>query len=67
MNEKWYEVTFRGPAEMTVLVLAETPESARQRAEDGNYEDSSDVEFLKGKPYTMKIRVARDSEAVRER
>lgn len=59
MNEdKWYEVIFRGTAEMKVLVLADSPESARQRAEDGNYEESSDIEFVRGKPYTMKVRLA---------
>jgi hypothetical protein len=58
VEEKWYTVTYRGPAEMVVWVLAETPEGARQRAEDGNYDDASDVEFIKGKPYTMKVMVA---------
>lgn len=67
MEEKWYEVTYRAPAEMTVLVLASSPESARQRAEDGNYDDASQVEFLRGKPYTMKVRLARDSVAGWER
>lgn len=55
---KWYTVTYRGTAEMTVWVLAETPENARQRAEDGDYDDASQVEFVKGKPYTMKVRIA---------
>jgi len=59
---KWYTVTWRGTAEMTAWVLAETPESARERAEDGNYDDASDIEFLKGKPYTMKVRLAPDYE-----
>jgi hypothetical protein len=45
---------------MTAWVLAETPEEARQRAEDGNYEDATDIEFLKGRPYTMKVRTAPD-------
>lgn len=55
---KWYTVTFRGTAEMTVQVLADTPEEARQRAEDGNYEDSTDIEFVKWKPYTARVRWA---------
>lgn len=57
---KWYAVTFRAPAEMTVQVLADSPEAARQRAEDGNYEDLTDIAFVKGQPYTMKVRVLPD-------
>lgn len=55
---KWYTVTYRGTAEMVTWVLADTPEDARQRAEDGDYNDASQVEFVKDKPYTMKVRVA---------
>lgn len=55
---KWYAVTYRGTAEMTVWVLADTPDEARMRAEDVQYDDASDVEFVKGKPYTMKVRLA---------
>jgi hypothetical protein len=59
---KWYTVTYRGTAEMEVWVLADTPENARQRAEDGNYDDATPVEFVRGKPYTMKVRIAPDYE-----
>jgi len=59
---KWYSVTYRGTAEMQVWVLADTPEQARQRAEDGNYEDATQIEFVKGKPYTMKVRLAPEGE-----
>ena len=52
----WYTITYRGTAEMTVRVLADSPEDARQRAEDGDYEDESDIQFLKGRPYTTKVR-----------
>jgi hypothetical protein len=53
---KWYSVTFRGTAEMVVWVLADTPDEARMRAEDVQYEDQTEVEFVKGKAYTMKVR-----------
>lgn len=56
-TEKWYSVDFRGTAEMRVFVLASTPEEARQRAEDGNYESDADLAWVPGKPYTMKVRV----------
>lgn len=57
---KWYTVTYRGTAEMTVWVLADTPDGARMRAEEGKYDEAADAEFVKGKPYTMKVRVAPD-------
>jgi hypothetical protein len=57
---KWYAVTYRGTAEMVVWVLADTPDEARMRAEEAEYDDASDVEFVKGKPYTMKVRLAPD-------
>lgn len=55
---KWYSVTFRCTAEMVVWVLADTPEEARMRAEDAEYDDATDIEFVKNKPYTMKVRLA---------
>lgn len=58
MTSKWYAVTYRAEAEMTVMVLADTPDEARMRAEDGQYEDATDIAFLKGRPYTIKVRVA---------
>jgi AcrR family transcriptional regulator len=39
-------------------VYANTPDEARMRAEDVQDEDATDVEFMKGKPYTMKVRRA---------
>jgi len=57
---KWYAVTYRGTAEMVVWVLANSPKQARMSAEEGNYDDASDVEFVRGKPYTMKVRLAPD-------
>lgn len=57
MTPKWYDVTFRGTAQMTVRVLADTPDEARMRAEDGYYDDATDIEFVKGRPYTLKVRV----------
>jgi hypothetical protein len=65
---KWYTVTWRGTAEMVVCVLANTPEDACQRAEDGYYEEVSEIEFLNGEPFTTKVRVAEPDEvaAVRE-
>lgn len=61
---KWYAVTFCAPAEMTVHVLAENPGDAQMRAEDGNYEEGtdSDIHFVKGKPYTTKVRLLPDPE-----
>ena len=58
MAPRWYTVTYRGAAEMVVRVLAETPEDARQRAEDGDYEDMTDIQFVRGAPYTTKVRLA---------
>ena len=55
---KWYTVTYRGTAEMTVWVLADTPDEARMRAEDAEYDDATQVEFVRGKRYTTKVRVA---------
>jgi hypothetical protein len=57
---KWYTVTYRGTAEMTVWVLADTPDEARMRAEEAEYDEASPVEFVRGKPYTMKVRNAPD-------
>ena len=58
VRTKWYAVTYRSTAEMTVWVLADSPDEARIRAEDVQYDDASDVEFVRGKPYTMKVRLA---------
>jgi hypothetical protein len=58
VSAEWFAVTFRAPAEMVVWVLADTPDEARMRAEDVQYEDATDVEFVKGRPYTMKVRRA---------
>jgi hypothetical protein len=55
---KWYTVTYRAPAEMVVWVLAKTPDDARMRAEEGQYDDATDIEFLKGRAYTMKVKRA---------
>lgn len=54
---RWYTVTYRGTAEMVVRLLAETPEDARQRAEDGNYEEAADITWVPNEPYTVKVRV----------
>lgn len=55
---KSYEVTFTAPAQLRVHVLAETPQEALLRAEEGNYEEADDsgIEFVKGRPYTTKVR-----------
>jgi hypothetical protein len=59
-ERKWYTVTFRGTAEMVVWVEAESATEARQLADDAEYDDATDVEFVKGKPYTMKAKLALD-------
>ena len=55
---KWYAATYRGTAEMTCWVQADSPTDARRAAEDVEYEDMTDVEFVKGRPYTMKVKPA---------
>lgn len=45
---------------MTCWVRAESPSDARRAAENVEYEDMTDVEFVKGKPYTMKVKRADD-------
>lgn len=57
-ERKWYSVTFRGTAEMTVWVEAESVADARRAAEEVEYDDATDVEFVKGRPYTMKAKLA---------
>lgn len=59
-ERKWYEVTFRGPATMTVWVEAESAADARRAADDAEYEDATAVEFVKGRPYTLKAKLAPD-------
>lgn len=58
MSSKWYAVTYRGTAEMVVWVQSDSPENARSAAENGDYEEASAVEFVKGKTYTMKVKLA---------
>jgi hypothetical protein len=58
--EQWFAVTYRGTAEMTVWVRAESASDAKAKAEDVQYEDATSVEFVKGKPYTMKAAPAPD-------
>lgn len=60
MRPKWYAVTYRGTAEMTVWVKAESATDAKRAAEDVEYEDATPVEFVKGRPYTMKAKPAPD-------
>lgn len=57
---KWYTVTYRAVAEMTVWVQADSPTAARQAAEDAEYDDQTQIEFVRGKPYTMKVKRAPD-------
>lgn len=57
-SSKWYSVTFRGTAEMMVWVEAESAAEARQLADDAEYDEATAVEFVKGRPYTMKARLA---------
>jgi hypothetical protein len=52
----WYAVTYRGTAEMVVWVEAESATEAKAKAENVEYEDATQVEFVKGKPYTMKAK-----------
>ena len=54
--DRWYSVTYRGTAEMTVWVEADSAQAAKQKAEDGEYEHVTPIEFVKGRPYTMKTR-----------
>jgi hypothetical protein len=56
----WWQVTYRGTAEMVVWVHAETRQDAFTAAEDGDYEEASPVEFVRGRPYTMKAQLAPD-------
>ncbi len=51
-------VTYRGTAEMVVWVEADTVADAKRAAENGDYEDVSQIEFVKGRPYTMKVKPA---------
>lgn len=59
-TEKWWAVTFRGTAEMVVWVKAERADEAKARADAVLYEDATDVEFVKGRPYTLKAKPAPD-------
>lgn len=59
-SKKWYAVTYRGTAEMVVWVEAKSANDAKDMAELGQYDDATAVEFVKGKPYTMKARLAPD-------
>jgi len=59
---RWWAVTYRGTAEMVVWVQADSAADARRAAEAVEYDDASDVEFVKGRPYTMKARLAPDYE-----
>ena len=64
--EHWFAVTYRAPAEMTVWVRAKNKTQAKERAEDGQYDDATPVEFVRGRPYTMKVRWAPDFEPSEE-
>jgi len=59
-EKKWWAVTYRGTAEMIVWVKAESATDAKAQAEDVQYDDATQVEFVKGRPYTMKARPAPD-------
>jgi hypothetical protein len=56
--KQWYAVTFRAPAEMTVWVEAESATEAKRRADNVEYDDATPVEFVRGRPYTMKAKLA---------
>jgi len=58
--KRWWQVTYRGTAEMTVWVQADDAADARAQAEACEYDDASDVEFVRDKPYTMKAKLAPD-------
>jgi hypothetical protein len=57
---KWYAVTYRGTAEMVCWVEASTVSEAKEKAESGEYDDASDIEFVRGRPYTLKAKPAPD-------
>lgn len=59
-KKEWWAVTYRGTAEMVVWIEASSPAEAKLKAEEFEYEDATDVEFVRGKPYTMKARRAPD-------
>jgi len=54
----WWAVTFRSQAEMTVWVEADSAAEAKRLADDTEYEDATDVEFVRGRPYTLKAKPA---------
>ena len=58
LDTRWWSVTFRSTAEMTVWVQATDAADARRAADNVEYDDASDVEFVRGKPYTMKAKLA---------
>ncbi len=51
-----WAVTFRGTAELTYYVEAGSAAEAKAKAKNGDVLDSSDIEFVKGCPYTTKAR-----------
>lgn len=55
-ESRWWAVTYRGTAEMVVWVQADSATEAKAAAERTEYDDATPVEFVKGKPYTMKAK-----------
>jgi hypothetical protein len=58
--KRWWSVTYRGTAEMVVWVKAESAEDAKAAAENGNYEEATQIEWAENKRYTMRANLAPD-------
>lgn len=58
----WWQVTYRSTAEMTVWVQAESAKEAKAKAENVEYDEATPVEFVRGRPFTMKAKPAPDFE-----